>query len=104
MAHVTLNTAEITSWERFHDVCTKIFGFPDFYGRTMNAWIDCLTYLREGDGMSGFILEPGEYLHIHLLDYEAFSGREPEICQALLECVAFVNTRYQSPCLSLILE
>ncbi len=54
--------------------------------------------------MSGFILEPGEYLHIHLLDYEAFSGREPEICQALLECVAFVNTRYQSPCLSLILE
>jgi RNAse (barnase) inhibitor barstar len=38
----------ITDWPSFHDVFKQALGFPDFYGRNMNAWIDCLTYLNDG--------------------------------------------------------
>ena len=104
MADVTLSTAEIRSWDTFHDICARNFGFPDFYGRNMNAWIDCLMYVREGDGMSRFVLQEEEYLYIHLPDFVIFSQREPVICLEMMECVSFVNTRYKSPCLVLILE
>ena len=104
MADVTLSTAEIRDWETFHDICARDFEFPDFYGRNINAWIDCLTYVREGDGMSRFILQEGEYLYIHLSDFVTFSQREPVICLGMMECVAFVNTSHKAPCLGLILE
>ena len=54
-------------------------GFPDFYSRNMNAWIDCLTYVREGDRMFRFVLQEDEYLYIYLPDFVTFSQREPVI-------------------------
>ncbi len=44
---VTLSTEHITDWETFHAECARVFGFPQFYGRNMNAWIDCLSYLHD---------------------------------------------------------
>ena len=64
MAEVTLDTTRIHDWHSFHRVCAETFGFPDFYGQNMNAWIDCLTYIREGDGMSNFVLCDSEQLSI----------------------------------------
>lgn len=40
MATVRLPTERITDWESFHEVCREVFGFPDFYGMNMDAWID----------------------------------------------------------------
>ena len=60
MPDAMLNGSKITDWKSFHDECAAVFGFPDFYGRNMNAWIDCLTYVREGDGMSRYELGPDE--------------------------------------------
>ena len=72
----------------------------------MNAWIDCLTYLDEGDGMSRFHLTPNETLNIEVTDSESFNSRVPEIFDALVECSASVNQRYlkagKSPLLSLV--
>jgi RNAse (barnase) inhibitor barstar len=39
MAFVKINTKQITDWASFHQVCKEAFGFPDFYGNNMNAWI-----------------------------------------------------------------
>jgi nitrous oxidase accessory protein NosD len=39
-------------------------GFPDSYGNTMDAWVDCLSYLRDDDSMSKFSLKPNEVLEI----------------------------------------
>jgi hypothetical protein len=58
----------------FHQTCREAFGFPDFYGMNMNAWIDCLTHLDEGDGMSRFHLASGETLNIEVPDTESFSA------------------------------
>jgi hypothetical protein len=96
MAEATLDTAKIIDWPSFHAESAEAFGFPDFYGCNLNAWIDCLSYLPEGDGMSRFVLGPDEQLFIKLPHIERFARTQPEICLALLECVAFVNQRYIS--------
>jgi Barstar (barnase inhibitor) len=107
MAEVTLDTARIHGWHDFHRISAETFGFPDFYGRNMNAWIDCLTYIREGDGMSSFVLGDTEQLFVRLPDYEVFAGRVPEIAAELLLCVSFVNQRSlesnEKPALVLVL-
>ncbi|WP_454835628.1 barstar family protein [Pseudomonas lini] len=37
----------ITDWQTFHSVFAQKFGFPGFYGRNMDAWVDCLSYLDD---------------------------------------------------------
>jgi hypothetical protein len=107
MARVSIKTEVIQDWTSFHEEFKRAMGFPDFYGMNMNAWIDCLTYLYDGDGMSRFHLAAGEMLHIEVPDAKGFKSRVPEIFEALIDCTAFVNTRYtemgQSPALSLVL-
>jgi hypothetical protein len=94
MATAILPTGDITDWTSFHATCQRVLGFPAFYGANMNAWIDCLTYLDEGDGMSRFELGASEVLVIEVPEAIAFRDRLPEIFAALLECAAFVNQRY----------
>ena len=96
MAEVTLDTEQIHNWATFHNQSARIFGFPAFYGKNMNAWIDCLTYLPEGDGMSLFTLAPNEQIFIRLTNFTEFSKSQTEICLVLLECIASVNQRYIS--------
>ena len=106
MATVRLKTESISDWRSFHEICKDAFGFPDFYGMNMNAWIDCLAYLDEDSRMTRFNLATGEMLHIELSATESFNQRLPEIFDALVECSAFVNQRYledgKAPVLSLV--
>ncbi|MFC4427115.1 barstar family protein [Deinococcus navajonensis] len=94
MAKVTLDTSQIRDWETFHDVSMQAFGFPDFYGRNMDAWIDCLTYLDEGDGMSSVVLGSDELLSIHVPGFAIFAASLPDVASAFLACLAFTNQRY----------
>jgi Barstar (barnase inhibitor) len=86
-----VDLSEITDWDSFHDVFARTLGFPDFYGRNMNAWIDCLTY--EDDQMTAFPVPSGEVLTLQLSGFRTFRARCPDICEALLDCAAFVNWR-----------
>jgi RNAse (barnase) inhibitor barstar len=43
--NVQIAGSKITDWDSFHDLFAEVFGFPGFYGRNMNAWNDCMTYL-----------------------------------------------------------
>jgi RNAse (barnase) inhibitor barstar len=94
MAVVRLDGSAILDWDTFHTACAREFGFPDFYGRNGNAWIDCLTYLDEGDGMSRFVLEPDEVLQIELIGSGKLRERQPEIVQALVDWTGAVNERF----------
>lgn len=92
---VRINGAQITDWQSFHAQCQQAFGFPDFYGCNMNAWIDCFSDLYDPNaGMTSFTLVRGEILTLVLNHAEAFRQRCPEQYMALLECAAFVNARY----------
>ncbi|HEX8371564.1 MAG TPA: barstar family protein [Chthoniobacterales bacterium] len=96
MAHtsVTVDTAPITDWDLFHSVFAKVLGFPAFYGRNLDAWIDCLTSLDSPeDGMTSVHAPRGGVLVLHLLHARDLAIRCPEIYAAIIECSAFVNYR-----------
>jgi hypothetical protein len=91
---VKLDTRRITDWTTFHDVFAQVLRFPDFYGRNMNAWIDCLTYIDEpGDAMTSIQVPPGGVLVLQLDHVDDFAARCPELYAAIIECAAFVNWR-----------
>jgi hypothetical protein len=92
---VEIPASEITDWESFHDVFARTLGFPDYYGRNMNAWIDCLTYADEdtGDIDSGLVAGPGDVLTLQVNDVKSFASRCREQYDALVEGAAFVNWR-----------
>ncbi|MCM3902848.1 MAG: barstar family protein [Pyrinomonadaceae bacterium] len=77
MATVRLPTERITDWRSFHEVCREVFGFPDFYGMNMDAWIDCKSYLREDAG-TRFLLAEGEKMFIELESADDLRSRLPE--------------------------
>jgi len=108
MPAVRLDGSEITDWNAFHTACRTAFGFPDFYGCNMDAWIDCLSSLREDDGMSRFRLEGDDMLCIEVLHTDALRQQAPAILAALEDCTAEVNERYaesgEKPALALLLR
>src|SRR5688572_7987636 len=40
---IKIDTQRITDWKSFHNLFAEVFGFPGFYGRNMDAWIDCMS-------------------------------------------------------------
>lgn len=93
-AKVSLDCNSIKDWDSFHDEFARVFGFPGFYGRNMDAWIDCLTSLdAPEDGMSTVHCERGSVVTLALSNVEAFAERCPEQYDAVIECSAFVNWR-----------
>lgn len=92
MPILRLNLGRITDWDSFHDVFAETFGFPAFYGRNMNAWIDCMGNVDSPEaGMSTITIKPGEVLTLHLDGVDEFSTRCPELYAHLVECTASVN-------------
>ena len=91
---ITIPVDRITDWATFHDVFKQTLGFPDFYGRNMNAWIDCMTSVdTAADGLTTVNVPSGEILILRIDDPFEFKRRCPEQYDALLECTAFVNFR-----------
>ncbi|MNR78087.1 Barstar (barnase inhibitor) [compost metagenome] len=94
MAIVHLNGASITDWAGFHSACKAEFGFPDFYGHNMDAWVDCLSYLRDEDGMSKFRLKPAEKLQIIVDHADILQKTAPDILEEVAFCIEGINERY----------
>ncbi len=108
MAIARLDGSKILDWASFHDASARELGFPSFYGRNLDAWIDCLSYLDEGDGMSRFTLAPGEVLDLEVLASDDLKRRAPNIFGAVVDCARFVNKRYvergKQPLVRLVLK
>ena len=94
MVLVEIDTRRISDWTTFHEVFAEAFGFPDYYGHNMNAWIDCMTYLDEPDaGMSSVYTAPGGVLVLQLAHVDDFAARRLDLFMAIVEAAAFVNWR-----------
>src|SRR5262245_20356529 len=94
MPVVSIPADRISDWDSFHDVFAEALGFPSFYGRNMDAWIDCLTSadsvddeLVRGNAKAG----PGDVLTLQIENGADFAHRCPEQYKALIECSALVN-------------
>ncbi len=91
---VSLDARLIMDWEAFHNEFAKLFGFPGFYGRNMNAWIDCMSYLDEPQAqMTTVRLKPGEIVVLQLDHVDELRRQFPDGYNAVIECSAFVNYR-----------
>ncbi len=108
MPSVRLDGARITDWPSFHVACQIAFGFPDYYGRNMDAWVDCLSYLRDDEGMTRFQLKANETLQIEVLHADQLKVQAPEILEEVAFCIGGINERYEDygerPALELVLR
>ena len=95
MANATLDGAAMSDWAAFHAQSKSAFGFPDFYGASMDAFVDCLSYLRDDDGMSAIRLGPDEVLRIEILHADAWRAAQPDMLEEVLYCIAGINERYE---------
>ena len=84
MRRISLDASLISDWPSFQDVFADLFNFPDYYGRNMNAWIDCMS----DDNICA------EAVLLEIRGTVDFKKRLPEIFDALIDCTAFVNKRY----------
>jgi hypothetical protein len=91
MPLVRLDGAQLRDRDSFHSVFAAAFGFPGFYGRNMDAWIDCMTSLdAPEDGMTSVHGSASDPVVLQLDN----SGAIPKpLFDALVECAAFVNWR-----------
>jgi hypothetical protein len=108
MRTVTIPVEKIVDWPSFHELFQRELGFPDFYGRNMNAWIDCMTSVdTPADGMTTVSVQPGEILVLRIDEPFEFRRRCPDQYDALIECTGFVNYRRvevgEGPVLALLL-
>jgi len=104
-----IDANSIVDVESFHSVFAAAFGFPPFYGRNMNAWIDCLSDLDDPDsGMTAVHVDSGQALPLVIEHAQDFKARCPDLFSALVEGAAFVNWRRieagQAPVLALALH
>jgi Barstar (barnase inhibitor) len=91
---VCIDCSRIRDWNSFHHEFAAAFGFPDFYGRNLNAWIDCMTYLDDPEsGMTTIHTGKGHVVTLQLENTASFREQHPELYAAIIECSAFVNWR-----------
>ncbi len=91
---VAIPTNRIKDWSSFHDVFREMFGFPDFYGSNMNAWVDCMSSLDvPDDGLTQFSVQVGGVVILCIGNAPDFQSRCPEQYDALIEGASFVNYR-----------
>jgi RNAse (barnase) inhibitor barstar len=94
MKIIKIDCQKIVDWKTFHEVFNDEMGFPDFYGKNMDAWIDCMTSLDEPeDGMTKVHVEKGQVLTLQLDNVKEFMEKCPEQYAGIIECSAFVNRR-----------
>ena len=85
--HSIVNVDLIQDEQSFHDVFARALGFPAFYGRNWDAWIDSVSdWTRSAS-------EDSQIAPIGISGTESFSARCPELLRRLVECAAFVNCR-----------
>ncbi len=76
---VRIPAATLVGRDQFHDTFAKLFGFPPWYGKNMDAWIDCMSYLRYPDaGMTKIHISPTQTLTILIDDYEVLRDAAPK--------------------------
>eukprot|EP01133_Synstelium_polycarpum_P016256 gene16256-19334_t len=74
----------------------------------MDAWVDCLSYLRDDENMTQFRLKPNEVLDIVVQDAESMKAQAPDVLEEMTFCIAGINERYEDygekPALKLTLK
>jgi RNAse (barnase) inhibitor barstar len=108
MAKIEIDGAAIGDEAAFHAAFRAACGFPESYAGTIDAWVDCLSYLRDDDNMTRFRLGEKEVLEIVLKNADAMRAAQPDLLEEMAYCIAGINERYddygEPPALKLTLR
>lgn len=108
MASIQLDGALLVDAAAFHAASQKALGFPASYGHSFDAWVDCLSYLRDEEAMAAVRLGANEVLHIEIHNAAAFQAQAPDLLEEMRFCIAAINDRYadygELPALALVLR
>ena len=93
MVTVEVNLAAVKDMASLHAEFDRVMGFPDFYGKNMNAWEDCMGDLSAPGqpGMTKVQVPRGEDLLLILNGAADLAKRKPDIWLSLLDSTASVN-------------
>ena len=92
---IEIDFSKIEDWGTFHEVFAEEMGFPDFYGKNNNAWIDCMSFIDDkNSGMSKITVKHGESLNIIITGTEKTIGTAYDVLEGFIEIVAIVNQRF----------
>ena len=79
---VHIDLREIDSWRKFHNYFANFEGFPSYYGKNLDAWIDVMQdYFEE---QCVLIIELRGPMNKYY---------QNEFYVSILDCIAFVNCR-----------
>jgi RNAse (barnase) inhibitor barstar len=91
---VEIDLGKVRDKESFHTAFQEAMGFPSFYGRNRDAWIDCMTNVDAPSvGLSTVHVDQGDFLVLQLKNIKAFRRENPELYDNLVADAAFVNWR-----------
>lgn len=95
---IELDLGDVADSDALHELFARQLGFPDFYGRNMNAWVDCMSNIsRPGTpGMTRVEVAAGEDLVLVLRGTDAFVERLPELASQLVQATGHVNMRTEA--------
>jgi len=80
-----LDAANWLTEESFHDDVKRILAFPDYYGKNMNAFNDCMSEL-DIDVEGGYA--------IAILHFDRFFASMPDRAQAVLDIIETNSRRF----------
>ena len=94
MGTILINRKDLTSWDYLHDHFSVLFGFPAWYGRNKDAWIDCMTFLDQKDeNRASYNLAPESLILIEIFDVSDLDPAHYEVFRSLVDCASSVNYR-----------
>jgi len=91
---IRIDARKLTDAAGLHAALAEAFGFPDSYGKNLDALVDCLSGLDEpAGGMTRVHVFPGQVLTLVVDHADAKGKTVPAQVRALADAVAFVNWR-----------
>ncbi len=91
MPLVPIDGGRIVDRAAFHVDFAEAFGFSEFYGRNMDAWIDCMSSLDQSEsGLSRIHGSASDPVVLRIDHCDAVPG---DIFDDLVGCAGFVNWR-----------
>ena len=81
-----IHVMDCSKWdlESYHNDLASILRFPDYYGKNLDAFIDCLSDMApEGIGMV-----------LVFKNYDLFANKEPEVAYRLLDIIQTISWRF----------
>lgn len=88
---VNVDAALWSTADDVHDSLAVALGFPDYYGRNLNALDDCMSDVADGD--LGWPADEATGFVLVLLRFDAFAGRDPWLAHHLLGVIGETATQ-----------